>query len=208
MENKNNFKLKLIPISLFILFIIIGTLVYTVPQVTAWDIKIIEFLQKTFSFVSVNCLAEISSIRHNYCSLLILLITLYLVEKKDYRLAIIYLVCNITCNDITAFVKNIFQRHRPPIELQPFYHPNDYSFPSGHSFGIMLLFGIIIYIIFKYVKNNILKYGLSLICTMIIISVGLSRNLLGVHYPTDVIAGFTLGALIISFIYLIDRKTW
>ena len=67
-----------------------------------------------------------------------------------------------------------------------------YSFPSGHSSSITALYGSIVY----YLKN---KY-VTVICAVIILTVGFSRIFLGVHFPSDVIGGLILGFTIIVFI--------
>ncbi len=112
----------------------------------------------------------------------------------------------MTAKGFIEAIKNIIQRPRPPIELQPFSHPDTFSYPSGHSYSIMILLGLLIYIIVKHSKINIIKYALVTIFSLTIVLVGLSRLLLGVHYPTDVISGFLLGLIVIATIYTIDKQ--
>jgi len=206
MKIKENFNTTLVFPILAIVFLSIAILVCYMPQVTTLDISIIKSLQKIFSFLSVDFSVKISSFTHWYIYIIVFIASIYLVYKKDFGLAILYIISNFTANGVIVFIKEIFKRHRPPIELQPFYHPQDYSFPSGHSYSIMILLGLLIYIIIKYVHNNILKYSLIIICGSIIILVGLSRLLLGVHYPTDVLAGYILGLSVISCIYIADKN--
>ena len=73
-----------------------------------------------------------------------------------------------------------------------------YSFPSGHSMVSMAYYGFLIYLIYKYVKNKKLKYILISGLILLIILIGTSRIYLGVHYTSDVIAGF-----LVSISYLI-----
>ncbi|MBR2526443.1 phosphatase PAP2 family protein [bacterium] len=119
---------------------------------------------------------------------------------------IIYAITIFSSKNFYDIFKNIVQRQRPPLELLHYHQLDDFSFPSGHSYNIMILFGVLIYIIFKYSKNNIIKYSSAAICTIMIMLVGLSRLLLGVHYPTDVIAGFLLGLTTVFTICIIDKQ--
>ncbi len=72
-----------------------------------------------------------------------------------------------------------------------------YSFPSGHSMMSMAFYGMLIFLIFKYVKNTILKWTLIVILTILLSTIGITRIYLGVHYPSDVIGGF-----VVSLTYL------
>ena len=62
----------------------------------------------------------------------------------------------------------------------------------------MAFYGFIIYLIQKYVKNKYIKWTLTIILDILIISIGISRIYLGVHYTSDVLAGF-----LVSISYLI-----
>jgi len=67
-----------------------------------------------------------------------------------------------------------------------------YSFPSGHSMISAAFYGFLIYLIYKKVKNKKLKITLIIVLSILIVSIGISRIYLGVHYTSDVLAGFTV----------------
>ena len=96
---------------------------------------------------------------------------------------------------LNIILKHIIQRKRPNINrLIP---EEGYSFPSGHSMMSMAFYGMLIFLIFKYVKNTILKWTLIVILTILLSTIGITRIYLGVHYPSDVIGGF-----LVSLTYL------
>ena len=96
---------------------------------------------------------------------------------------------------LNIILKHIIQRKRPNINrLIP---EEGYSFPSGHSMMSMAFYGMLIFLIFKYVKNTILKWTLIVILTILLSTIGITRIYLGVHYPSDVIGGF-----VVSLTYL------
>lgn len=93
-------------------------------------------------------------------------------------------------------LKFILQRPRP-IEFK-IINETGYSFPSGHSMISMAFYGYIIYLIYNNIKNKYLKTALISILSLLIVMIGISRIYLGVHYTSDVCAGF-----LVSISYLI-----
>ena len=99
---------------------------------------------------------------------------------------------------LTGLMKNFICRERP------FLHP-EFSFPSGHTSTTTCFLGILIYLTLHYVKNEFWRYLLTIVFGIWIFLVALSRLWLGVHYLTDVIAGFFLGFLLVN-LYIIITK--
>ena len=89
---------------------------------------------------------------------------------------------------LNQMLKHIFQRPRPTEYM--IINEAGYSFPSGHSMVSMAFYGYLIYLIHKNVKNKYLKWVLIVLLSILIILIGLSRIYLGVHYTSDVLAGF------------------
>ena len=74
----------------------------------------------------------------------------------------------------------------------------DIVFLRGHSMASMAFYGLLIYFAYRYIKNKRIKTLVCAILSLLIPLIGFSRIYLGVHYTTDVIAGF-----LISTVYLI-----
>ena len=72
-----------------------------------------------------------------------------------------------------------------------------YSFPSGHSMMSMVFYGLVIYYVRKFVKKKWISNLLTVVLSLVILAVGITRIYLGVHYATDVLAAYVFG-----FIYL------
>ncbi|MDX5347144.1 MAG: phosphatase PAP2 family protein [Hymenobacteraceae bacterium] len=87
--------------------------------------------------------------------------------------------------------KQYFLRARP--EDVGFYAEVSFSFPSGHATTAMALFGFLTYFIIRYSKTWSSKVFLFIVCLILILLVGFSRIYLGVHYLSDVLAGFLVG---------------
>ena len=108
-----------------------------------------------------------------------------------------FIVLNIMISSgLNQILKHIVQRPRPT-EYR-LIDETGYSFPSGHSMVSAAFYGLFIYLIFKNVKNKYIKWISIITLSILIILIGGSRIYLGVHYTSDVLAGF-----FISISYLI-----
>lgn len=131
-----------------------------------------------------------------YIQILLILLVIILIVFHKYRFAYI-LPIHVTISVIfNMILKNIFARPRP--EMIRLIDETGFSFPSGHAMVTMVAYGYLIYVVHHYIKQKWLRYSLISLLVFIIVSVGLSRIYLGVHYLTDVLAGYS-----ISLFYLL-----
>jgi membrane-associated phospholipid phosphatase len=90
-------------------------------------------------------------------------------------------------------LKLVFHRDRPS-GFAALGHAAGYSFPSGHAMGATLLFGSLAYVIYFSIDHSLRLRVLAVtLCALMILSIGASRVYLGVHYLSDVLAGFAAG---------------
>ncbi len=94
---------------------------------------------------------------------------------------------------LNTVLKLFFARPRPtfasPLVIERFY-----SFPSGHAMMSFIAYGMLAYIICVLLKNNAQRLLVLLATGFIIILIGTSRIALGVHYFSDVLAGYSVAA--------------
>ncbi|KFN02970.1 phosphatase PAP2 family protein [Bacillus clarus] len=125
-----------------------------------------------------------------------LVISLFIFWKKRYYATmIVYPMAILTTHLINKGIKEIVKRERPT--LNEALDALGYSFPSGHAMLSIVTFGFLAYIIAANVKDVAGKYVITILMGILIIWIGLSRVILNVHYPTDILAGYCLGGILL-----------
>ncbi|SDT05468.1 undecaprenyl-diphosphatase [Paenibacillaceae bacterium GAS479] len=88
-------------------------------------------------------------------------------------------------------LKLLFARERPVHE--GWLDVGGYSFPSGHAMTAMALYGMLALIIWSYARSWAVRLTAVLVCTLFIAVTGYARLYFGVHYATDILAGYAAG---------------
>jgi undecaprenyl-diphosphatase len=91
-------------------------------------------------------------------------------------------------------LKGFFARRRPAV-VPHLVHFDPASFPSGHSMGAALVYLTSGSIISRQVTGSLAKAYFLSMAVLLAVMVGVSRVYLGVHYPSDVLAGWAAGSL-------------
>ena len=94
---------------------------------------------------------------------------------------------------LTTVLKGVFRRARPEI-IDSGYAADFYSFPSGHATVAVGFYGALT-LILAYRLRGPARWAVVSLGTVLVLSIGFSRLYLGVHYPTDVLAGFLAAPL-------------
>lgn len=89
-------------------------------------------------------------------------------------------------------IKMAFHRPRPTL-FSPLLHESGYSFPSGHSLIAIVVYGLIGYFVMHLFQHHRARIAVAAVTVLIILLIGISRTYVQVHYPTDVLAGWTVG---------------
>ncbi len=100
-------------------------------------------------------------------------------------------------------LKYAYHRARPV----PFFGgvPHTYSFPSGHSLVSFCVYGVLAGLLSHRVRSTTHRLLVWLVAAVLVLAIGLSRIYLGVHYPSDVLAGYLAAAVWVSSLVAADR---
>lgn len=148
-------------------------------------------------FVFVTNLGDV----WGYVAIFILCTVLFYAFLKSWKyVGQIVLVMFLSMGS-NLLLKTSIHRARPMVEH--LVTVKTLSYPSGHATMAMAFYGFLIYLIFRLSMNKFLKFGLISVMIILIVSIGLSRIYLGVHFPSDIVGGFIAGFIWVMFCIMI-----
>jgi membrane protein DedA with SNARE-associated domain len=157
-------------------------------QLDVWvNIKMqqISNIDMTHAMYSISGVFNLSSV----IVVSIILFT-YLLIKKRYHDFFVGVLSLLSVGFIVGLLKQVVARVRPE---SAFEYLSDFSFPSGHSAFAIVICCFLMYLFMSRIKNLILRESLGLLCITTFLLVGFSRLYLGMHWLSDVVAGFSIG---------------
>lgn len=122
---------------------------------------------------------------------------LLLVYLRRWREVSGLAICLIGGAALNFWLKFLFHRSRP--DLFRVVQETGYSFPSGHVIASMCFYGMGAFLMMRMISSWRGRLTVATLAGVLIIAIGISRIYLGVHYPTDVLAGFTAGSMWVFF---------
>jgi len=133
-------------------------------------------------------------------TLLTLAVCGYLLISRKYRAVVLVLVAVIGGLLISSAIKHGISRDRPPAEFRQAYVFTK-SFPSGHSMMSAVTYLTLGALLAQVTRGRVLRVYIVTVAVLLTLLVGVSRVYLRVHWPTDVLAGWT-GGLVWSLVCL------
>lgn len=163
-----------------------------------FDVKFLTALSNCRNMVATIFLRLFTELGSVYGVVLVCLLTLL---KKDYLKFTLPISLSVTFSWIlNEIIKLIIARPRPPMELRMLYETS-FSFVSGHAMNNTVLY----FMIFLLLKDTINYKKISWLLGLPFI-IAFSRLYFGVHYLTDVLAGISVGLMLVMIFYYITTK--
>jgi len=152
---------------------------------------ITKIQNKSFSLIAefVSYLLGISSL-----FLLTLILIILFVLRGEKKFALFFLIANGVSELSVLILKEITQISRPANAI---VFEDSFSFPSGHAVSAVVFLGLLTFFVLKKSKSKFLKKFSVIFSVFMIFLVGFSRLYLNVHWLSDVIGGFLIGAIIL-----------
>ncbi|MEE6450837.1 phosphatase PAP2 family protein [Gottfriedia acidiceleris] len=186
-------------ISLFSLFGFgLMSLLVSNHSIYHFDNTVINFIQGFESPIMTTFMKLITFLGSSVFIILLSISILYFLYKVlDHRSELIlFIAALIGSNILCIFLKLFFHRTRP--DLHRLIEISGFSFPSGHATNAMTVYGILAFILWRNIRTKSGRSLLIFISLIMILLIGISRIYLGVHFPSDVIAGYFTGGFWIS----------
>src|SRR5665647_1285988 len=150
-------------------------------------------------------LLKIVTYSANWEIIVVFCVILLTLENTRIKVGIPISIASAVSTIIYKVIKTVYARARPDIGFY-LIEQGGLSFPSGHSMTGLVFYGLLIYFITEYGKENRAQKALISLLVVLIVLIGFSRVYLGVHYPTDVLAGWFLGtSILVSAIILLEK---
>jgi len=155
-------------------------------EVTAWFFNLrTPFLNKAFYYFTL--LGTVYGVTVG--TVITGLILLW--QKRGFH--VLALLISILGSSLSMYYSKIYFHRDRPLNVSYYTPENSYSFPSGHATSAMALVGLLCYFVIIEIEDKRLRLSLFMLGISYILLIGLSRIYLGVHFLTDVAAGYLLG---------------
>ena len=137
--------------------------------------------------------------------LILAVVTGFLLLSRKYAATVFVLAATCSGFALGAMLKGMYRRPRPEVvpHLMPAYHS---SFPSGHSMMSAVVYLTLGALVARLVTRRALRFYVLGLAAALTGMVGASRVYLGVHYPSDVLAGWCAGLVWASLCWLVERR--
>lgn len=195
-------KKPLITLITLIILLVIDIVLLLTGYMSNIDSLIYEFIFSFNNSILTDIFKLISFIASTKMIVLYnIIIVIVMIIRKSNKLLLVPIASSISAI-VNNLIKVIVARERPGIN--PLVIETTYSFPSGHSMISILFFGTLLYILNR--DNYKYKRVFNIIIPIYILSVGISRIYLGVHYFSDCITGYLIALIILLLLTNIRRK--
>jgi undecaprenyl-diphosphatase len=176
-------------------FLAISRLIGPQNPVARWDERVAHVSRQDREaspsvraiFVQITNLGSVQAL-----TVVVLIAGTVLLFRRRRLLLLICLLGPLAGGIIDAGLKSWFERPRPLLR-DPAILESTMSFPSGHSLGSMVTYGLVAYFIVQARHKHPLRWLAIPVAALLVLLIGCSRVYLNAHYPTDVLAGWALG---------------
>lgn len=165
-----------------------------------FDERVLQWIEVRRTPQLDEIMLEITTLGNGAVVMLMIAVASIFLWLTHHRWSVYILLVGVFGGQIlNSTLKALFARERPSV-VAAVDHVSSLSFPSGHAMAAMIAYGSIAYLIGRLEPTPRLRRVTWTLAGIIILAIGISRMYLGVHYPSDILAGFIGGLAWIAFV--------
>jgi membrane protein DedA with SNARE-associated domain/membrane-associated phospholipid phosphatase len=162
---------------------------------TLFDVEVARRLHASVSSAALSALHVVSYLGSPIAMAVILVVvSISLIFRRRWIGLAAWVAAFAGAALLDAVLKLIVHRSRLPFAAE-FLHGQTISFPSGHALGALVGYGMLAYLIASALRRPALRAAVVAIFSALVVAIGVGRLYLGVHYFSDLTAGFAAGLL-------------
>lgn len=166
----------------------------------SFDEQVLRWFEQQRSPLLDQVMLEITTLGSGVVLIMIVVIASVFLWQTQHRWSVYLLMLGVLGGKlINTLLKGWFERPRPSV-AQWVTDVHSASFPSGHAMSAMVVYGSVAYLVARLDPRRRMRHTTWTLAVLVILAIGLSRMYLGVHYPSDVIAGFLGGIAWLAFV--------
>ncbi len=159
-----------------------------------FDLAVLLWIASSFPAWLDASMHLITGLGYYWVVVPLLFVSSYFLYRKNLKFSAALLVISTAGSAVlTAVLKAVFQRARPEL-FEPGYAASFYSFPSGHATVAVGFYGTLTVLVAWHLGGRP-RWVVAAAGIALILLIGFSRLYLGVHYPTDILAGYLAASL-------------
>jgi undecaprenyl-diphosphatase len=206
MKEKINRRILVTLIVLAILGIVLSIYSWRVPR-APFDIPVTLWFQAFDRPVLRSGMIWVSWIFSSWRMGIIVIVGMIVIWRNWGRLEAACLAIAGIATTIQFAIKEAVDRPRPSADpVQIFSIETSEGYPSGHAFTSIMVFGFLLYLILTHTHNRGWKILSAIFFTLPVLLVGASRIYLGVHWTSDVLGGYIIGAFFLTVIIWVYER--
>jgi undecaprenyl-diphosphatase len=187
-------------------FFIFLKLALSIPTLQSFDTNTSILLISLRTPFLTSVMGTFTLLGNQALLVLLVIVALILILKRHGRDALIFVLIVGVGIVLNLVLKEVIARARP--DISPLIHEEFYSFPSGHAMNSFVFYGSVALYAYRHIKRRTVSLTVIVLCGMIVTMIGISRVYLGVHYPTDVIAGLIAGFWWVVTALIIEKSLY
>ena len=190
------------------MFAVIAAAVFAGHRVTSLDVAVSDGLRARASPAATRTMLVVTHLHSNAAVVAYgVVIAIFLAVRRRWRMLIALVTCVAGGLVLNVGMKLAFHRARPVFD-EPLLVLSTYSFPSGHVAGTTVFYGFLVFWIHTGTSRKAWRMLALLWLIVSVALVALSRVYLGVHFLSDVVAGFAEGVAWLALCLTVLAGCW